>query len=134
MDWTVLPVAIAAWLFQNFTHEAGHVFFAKRKGCQDTKIYPYPHLFKGKFYFARAYWKQPFMKWDKKEMVWLSPIITSTLVILAATFIMFAVPERFHIYLLCFVVAGAVDHLWWIRGFFFGTDSSDGKRWRYGDK
>lgn len=127
----MLPLA---WLLQNVVHEASHLLFAC--GFHNRKplgLWPYPHKYAGKFYFARSSWSGAPEK-GKYDPLWLSPLLGTVVVAMSAGIVMLA-------YLGCpdvkygasaFIMCAFVDTLWWVEGFLWGAPHRDGKRWRYG--
>lgn len=135
MFFYLLPVA---WFFQNFIHEGSHLLFAwlihKRR---PIGLWPYPHMYKGKFYFARCAWAGGPIP-GKYSMVWSAPMIGAGLVnALACIDIMLGACIKSETLVqgaLAFVVCAVADLLWWQLGAIWGSRSCGAKRWELGDE
>jgi hypothetical protein len=125
-------------------HEVSHACFAYRDGAFDIKVYPFMHWYDQthniwwpiwavppkehrKFYFARMSYRgrEPVGKHNDQD---IAPIYMDCITINFAIVITAFDPLAGIIIMVC----AALDSLWWIRGFFWGSPTSDGKRFRYG--
>jgi len=127
----MLPIA---WLFQNTVHEVSHLFFAlRRHNRTPLGLWPYPHRYNGRFYFARCAWDGGPIE-GKRDIVWVAPLVGAALVGVLAALAVLAQPQSVANGALAFTVCAMIDAIWWFRGYLWGSRSSDGKRWRYGDE
>ena len=57
--WTVLIAAPLAFILQTLAHELAHLLTAVHYGATSSTFKPWPHTYKGKFYFGRVQWRHP---------------------------------------------------------------------------
>jgi len=117
-------------------HEGAHLLAAwLDQGLKPIGFYPYPHWYKGKFYFARYKVEDPVEPEEKYNTRHLAPVPLAIIhsVILAGLLGTFWCWWGATI-IVPFLIMAQGDIAWWIRGYFWGTPTCDGKRWRYGDK
>ena len=155
MTWVWLAIIVPiAWLFENVMHEASHLICAAFKGCKPLGLYPLAHwahvgangeveyrwwrpweLWKkpwpdARWYFARCQYLAPVRAWPPHTIIHISPFVwgmsLATGAGLASAF--------FSIYFLPLAAVGLIDALLWVRGYFWGSASCDGKRWKNGDQ
>ena len=132
--WSVYVVLVVAWLWQNAVHELSHLIAAwKYHRCKPLGLYPYPHIYKGRFYFAR-YKCEPF-KLPGHPGIHMAPlygtVVQCFLVSCVALFLeVFLEIEGLEGYTVAVVLCPVVDSLWWLGGFYRGSSISDGQRFK----
>lgn len=138
-SWWVLLCVPVAWLVQNCLHELSHLLVGLFQGLKPSGYYPYPHKHEGRFYFSRysfdysslkPYQLDGFIRPHNPRHI--APFFAGMLWSGVFVGLMFLVPVTYRIFLLPFAVFGLIDALWFWRGFFWGGEFCDGKRWRYG--
>jgi len=104
-------IGIVTLFLWNFIHEMSHVLMAKIVGDVKTwTIKPYPHMHRGSFRFAGAYWMWKRLPEDKdRGWVYLAPRLPDLLAILAipATFLLTGLAK----FILLIVLAGGIIDL-----------------------
>lgn len=137
-NWWVLAGVPVAYFLQLCFHELSHLLVGlAHEGRKPTGFYPYPHKHNGKFYFARytsgpghfqqVYYRRPHIPRH------IAPFWAGLLVVAISALVFFLVSPAWRVFALPTAVAGLVDMLWFWRGYFWGSDGCDGKRWRNGD-
>jgi hypothetical protein len=89
-------------------------------------LWPYPHKHNGRFYFARAQ-SGPATKDGSPAYRYIAPFFAGMLIcgVFGALFVV----TRIWAYL-PFAVCGLIDMAWFWRGYFWGSDMCDGKRYK----
>ena len=126
---------IPAWFLQLIIHECSHAVSAVLQGYKVTGVYPYPHKIDGHLYFARCAVEGLPYPAKPENIFFAAPLLGATLPIL---FIPGAIPFTANVLpvmgaLLAMWVMAAGDVIWWMRGYWWGSNTCDGKRFRYGD-
>ena len=133
MIWALILLPVA-WLLQNTIHEASHLFsawfFFDRKG---EGLWPYPHKYNGRFYFARCAWGGGPFAAMPGNVVWAAPLWGSSMVLIVAVSLLWAVPGGRWVFV-PFIACSLFDIGFWVRGYFWGSRQCDGKRWKLGDE
>lgn len=129
-SWLFFASLLAAWFIQNCLHELSHLIFAWLfEGLKPKGFWPYPHFYKGRFFFARY-------KTRKIETVnkgrHIAPFWSGLVFVWAFSVVVFFADNETKIYYLAFVITNTIDALffWW--GYIWGSEFSDGKRFRHG--
>jgi hypothetical protein len=133
-NWWALAVIPVAWFLQNIIHEGGHLFVAWENGWKVKGFWPYPHKWNGRWYFARCQWSRmgPSSGWNAVlKKVCISPFFTGLMWAVLCSLAIVLVPSWLRIFGIPFVIAGLFDagFFWW--GYFWGSEMSDGRRYRY---
>jgi len=149
---------IVAWLFENVLHEASHLLCATLKGLKARALYPLPHwvsyedaedglfgyrlwrpweLWKkpwdnAKWFFARCVYDAPEKPWSRHAAIHIAPFVWG-ITLFISTMIGSTMVGFRTLYLLPFALVGLIDALWWVRGYFYGSEGCDGQRWKNGD-
>ena len=125
--WIIALICIIpAWAIQNALHEASHLFFAW--WCQGRKplgFWPYPHLHDGRFYFARCRWGRQ-MHPGLEYPIYIAPFIMAAIWMFCTAILGLLLHPLFF----AGTLTALVDALWFWRGYFWGTEFSDGKRYK----
>lgn len=126
----ILLIFIIGLFVQFSLHEISHIIFGHIfEGRKPKKIWPYPHRFNGKFYFAR-YEMYEATKVGNEHMVPISPLISGLVYYIITMLILFIIREK-NIYLFSFAAFNAADCLFFWYTVFFGSKESDGKKFLY---
>lgn len=130
--WSVYVVLFAAWFWQNAVHELSHLIAAWRyHRAKPLGFYPYPHKYKGRFYFAR-YECEPFPlpghPWVHAAPV-VGALVQYLVVAWALLFLEFCEVGDLWWYWAVLTLCPIVDMLWWVRSYYWGSPESDG--WRF---
>ena len=122
--WLALALPVA-WFVQNCVHESSHLLFGwLEEGRKPLEFKPWPHMYEGRFHFARCLMGEA-TKEGGSCMRHAAPILVNipyTLLMLALTLL--------HFVFAVFVLCAWVDSLFWVYGYFWGSEFSDGKRFR----
>jgi hypothetical protein len=133
-NWWVLTLVPVAWLLQNCLHEFSHLVIGWiDQGLKPIGFYPWPHYYEGNFYFARCVQGEPAQLDKPHKLRWLAPFIFCIIQMILLVVLYLCIPVL-RLWLIPFLVCSIVDCVWWWRGFFFGKNTCDAKRWRYGDE
>jgi len=130
-SWWFLAILPGAWFLQNCLHELSHLIYALfYEGHKPIGFWPYPHTHNGRFYFARYKIHTDGKPADRLRHIvpfWQGVFCVISLFIMSTL-----VKEENRIFILPFIITNFVDALffWW--GYFWGSDYSDGKRFRHG--
>lgn len=127
--WALITIFSAAWV-QLVIHETSHIVVGWfRNGHKPTKMIPWPSFKDGRFCFARfEYIVGP--KKDPASAMLIAPMWAGLGWCLINTLLTIWAPAHVRIVILPFAVSGLVDCLWFWRGYFWGTEFCDGKRWK----
>lgn len=127
--WTVYIVLLGVWLWQNCVHELSHLLAIWHyHGKRPRGFYPYPHKHGGRFYFAR-FRCDPY-RVPGHPLVYAAPLLGAAIQLgLAVVFISLFFRE-YTWHSLVVMLVPVVDAMWWCRGYFWGTEKSDGKRYK----
>lgn len=143
----LIPLLIFAWLLQNIIHEFSHlsVGYITEK-LKPKGFYPLPHWLNletdewrlwrpwelqkkpwknAKFYFARYRTN----KRSTKKYICIAPFIADKVIILSIILV-FLIKFKVVVWLLPFMLTSGIDAVWFWRGYFWGSSTCDGKRWR----
>ena len=127
-SWLILLLIPIAWIVQNTIHEASHLLVGWwREGRKPIALIPYPHKYNGLFYFAR-YTCSAGSKKDPEDLTDIAPFWAGFIWLDLQACLMYLTDSFWP---LPFAVAGLIDALffWW--GYFWGSSSCDGKRYRH---
>lgn len=142
MQWTwwTLAIVIPAWFLELLLHEASHLLVGwiheKRR---PTGIYPYPHRYRNKFYFARyssGRSRFPLIYYYKNNHLprHIAPVWFGLLTFLIVGTIIILAPPTVRPWLVPSAAFGLGESLIFLWGYFLGSKKTDGKRWRYGER
>jgi hypothetical protein len=126
----LILLSIAAWFLQNVIHEASHLLFAYiYEGRRPIKLIPWPHKHNNKSYFARCVYGPPANDYVVAYLSHIKHIAPfyAGLIWAAIAGILYTL---LGIYTLPFIVAGLGDagFFWWT--YIWGSEETDGKRFR----
>ena len=131
-SWWVLALIPVAWFFQNCVHEFSHLAVAyATQGRRPTGFYPFYHKHEGIWYFAR--YSSGVQRWGGLSLAptLIAPFFGGIAVTTTALILKIHVVQPEHmIFLVPFSLAGFIDSLWFIRGVFWGSIRTDGKRFK----
>jgi hypothetical protein len=128
--WTVLLAAIPAFYLQLAVHEISHVLVARKLGYEGVRwwVYPFPKrrilggwMLSG-FMYQYGLGKRSGNEWK----MWVAPPRWSLSVFIFMGFVgvfctWYAVPTA---------VFALIDSIWFWKGYFFGSEHTDGARYR----
>jgi hypothetical protein len=143
MEWTwwILLLIIPSWFLRNCYHELSHLIVGRLHEKRDIKgFWPWPHCFNGRFYFSRYR-----LGWPKKGLSlkalnsnhWprhIAPFYADLLLLVALGAAMILSSPVARPWFLPPMGAAVIDAFWFWRGYFWGSEGCDGKRWRYGER
>ncbi len=144
--WYVLCVLPVAWFLQLCVHEASHLFAGWYfEGLTPTGFYPYPHKHEGRWYFARYTMGPPRVPgWDVEawgeyqspfpNVRHIAPVWGASIVLLGSVLAVLLVEPDRSVWCLPTLVCSIVDIFFFWYSYFFGSEQSDGKRWRKRDE
>lgn len=122
--WLLLVVPVA-WFIQNCIHEGSHLFFGWLiEGRKPLEFKPWPHMYERRFYFARCT-GGPATKDGFPHIRHAGPILVNGPYMMLTSGLMIL-----HIAFGILTLCALVDTLFWLYGFFWGSEFSDGKRFR----
>ncbi len=131
MTWIILGVlTLVAWFLQNVIHEGSHALTVKFALMgKVTSFKPWPNKHNDKWKFAS-------MGWDKTKPIepismdafYTAPVSFAIVWIGVLGIITMIIPT---IWMIPFILAPIVDILFWIRGYFWGSNLCDGKQYKY---
>lgn len=129
----VTLVVFTSWFVQNCLHEGSHLLFAYLlRGWKPREFCPYPHKHNGRWYFARCRYTRP-IRQPIPEWIHIAPAIAGwwwgcTWSIIASVTWWFGGYGWY----LAFIPAGMgfFEIVWFWIGYMWGSDMSDGKRFR----
>jgi len=128
-NWWVFAVVPVAWILQNCIHEFSHMIVGwVTRGEKPAGFYPYPHRRAGIFYFARYSYSVSDSK-NSHAPKWIAPFWGGVVWFVIAGILMLLLSREMRIFVVPFTVAAVVDALFFWRGYFWGTERCDGKRW-----
>lgn len=127
--WWALALTPVVWILQNILHEGSHLWMAmEHYGLMPKALIPYPHKHGGKWHFSRCTFEEPE---GPIPVVDIAPLVMSVVYGLAVAAIMIFMASPFQrSFFLVIVAAPVVDALFWVRGYFWGSPSCDGKAFR----
>jgi hypothetical protein len=134
MNWFIfVGLFLVAWFWQNVTHGFSHLFAGWLwEGRKPLKLIPWPHKYKGKFYFSR-YEGDVALKNGSPTHRHSAPI-HGAIIQVAITMGVFVGGVLEGIagiyYLVPFIIAPVVDASVWMRGYLRNKPGTDGARWR----
>lgn len=134
MNWLLfILICIAAYFVQNCIHELSHLFaWNMLEGRKPVKFVPYPHKYRGRWMFARcqAGPKQYFT--DIPWFVYIVPFWSAIIWFFIWGLCFFQMLGYYeHVwYFIPFMVCGLLDALFFWYTYLFGSDRSDGKRYK----
>ncbi len=131
-NWVLLFIPVA-WFLQNCIHEFSHLLVGWIvEGRKPLGFWPYPHFYKGRFYFAR-YRSQDLTQIDLKAIGvrYSAPFYAGLLWMAICLFSSLFMSEELKIFCMPFVLAGLVDSLFFWFTYFWGSELSDGKCYKY---
>lgn len=153
MTWywaTLIALMPTAWCIQLFLHEGSHLLVAKSKGWSTTGLWPWPHwvnMTNGvyvywpfpftrpdehwKFYFARCGYAREGVR-KVHDLVAFAPFLTGLTFFVAGLLLNWLVPITGWFFPLVICAFGEMVRFWWT--YFWGSPTTDGKRWRHGEK
>ncbi len=131
-SWWALLALPVAWFIQNCLHELSHFVFAWRvEGLKPLGFWPYPHFYDDRFWFARY---KVDGGGEKREHRWrnITPFWSGFFYTVSFSIMLVLAKEENRIFILPFIIANVVDALffWW--GYIWGSELSDGKRFKRG--
>lgn len=139
-DWQiVLSLILPAWFLQNCIHEGSHILIAHLLGWKILEFKPYPHKHRGRFYFARysadssTGWKPKYI--PRFHALYGAPFSAAVywiLLLVGVKYVLGIFDINVSVYFAPFILVALVDMIWWIRGLLFGSEVSDGQRWKKG--
>ena len=151
MDWyyCLLITIIPGWWLWLLIHECSHLLFAKVfYNYKPLGIWPYPHWINydngeytvwkfgkegnWKFYFARCSYDRPDV-FPPKELFCIAPMYAG-LFFIATCFVSLGVFSFLFWWLVAFIILGVGEVIRFWYTYFWGSKTTDGKRWRYGDQ
>lgn len=133
MFWWPLICLPIAWFLQNIIHESSHLFAGWLfEGRKAIKLIPYPHYYNDRFYFARyEAGEATNYLWPGEAARHVSPTWAAAIWIFLVGFIFVKFLPISWVYIIWpFLITAAVDIGFWWYGYFFGSEYSDGKRYR----
>lgn len=123
----LIGLFVLCYFGQNIIHELSHLIFAKVFcGYKMIDLIPWPHKHKDKLVFARCEYLPTSPRSEHEEMIHLSPVVIGTLLFFLWLVLSIVINPLFSIPL----IYQSIDILVWVYGFFYGSDYSDGKRFR----
>jgi hypothetical protein len=136
-NWWVLLVALIAWFVQNCIHEGAHVLAGGViYGATKPRIYPWPHKFNGRWYYARysfklSKWAQAFSNEpDLRSSIHFAPVGAAVIPIVLSIVVFLFLPDAYSILALPFMIAPVIDVAVWEWGYHYGSEGCDGKRYK----
>jgi len=127
--WWVLLSTPLAWWLQATLHESSHlVVGVRRNGITPLKIVLWPHVYKNHFYGARLTYYEG--KHDPKGLMHIAPMWVGLKMMLFIGLLMLSASPHIRTILAPFWIVALFHVLSFWRGYFWGTDVCDGKRWR----
>lgn len=124
--WLLLIIPIA-WFVQNCIHEGSHLLFGwLEEGRKPLEFKPWPHRFEGRFYFARYAMGEATK--DGLTCICIrhaAPVLVNSIYIT-----LMSVLTVLHMVFAIFVLCTLVDLAFWVYGFYWGSELSDGQRFR----
>jgi len=134
MDWSwwVLLAIPAAWFIQNCVHETSHLIVGYiHEGRKPLGMYPYPHKHNNKWYFARCRMGPATIKRSGPYLPrYIAPFYAGLIVSSISFLIMSFLPQLHKIFALPSAICGLVDAFWFWRGYIWGPDRTDGRKWK----
>jgi len=133
-SWYVLLLIPVAWFIQNMLHEGSHLLFGWfYEGRIPTGFYPWPHKYKGRFFFARYSSGPPskntgYLKSEKPRHI--APFIIGMVVLTICLICIFVTPAAISLYFVPFAIASLIDCLFFWYTYLWGSKWSDGKRFK----
>jgi len=125
---------LVAWFLQNVLHELSHLYSGWRyEGRKPKKLIPWPHMFEGRFYWARYECGEATVKNVFYEMKRHSAPLATALIqpmVVVAVGMLLESYGVLPVYVLPFFVAPLVDALVWFWGYFMNREGTDGYRWK----
>jgi len=137
MEWIIfLALLPLAYFVELCLHEGSHLLAAMwHQKLVPLGFYPYPHFHNGKFYFARYSVVPPTTPDPPHTLRHITPVIVGGLQVIVTGLLQTFIGGWWAAaFLLPFFLMGLGEILWWLRGYYWGTPTCDGKRWRDGDK
>ncbi len=126
-NWYVLTLIPVAWFLQLCLHEGSHALIGWANANRLTGFYPYPHKHMGRWFHGRVMFE---MYYPMPAEFYIAPFFVSGIVLVCSVFMLFLFPVEWKLWVLPFGVAALVDALFFWYTYFFGSDLSDGKKWR----
>lgn len=133
--WLFVIIFLVSWFIQNCIHELAHlVAGAFYEGRMPLVFNPWPHVYRGRFHFARYQAGYARYKTDKPWAFYIAPFwfgLFWGLVWGKASFLsLLAGDNNWAFYYFPPAFCGTVDALffWWT--YLFGSTESDGKQYR----
>lgn len=119
--WAILGIFGA--VITLLTHEGAHYVVNRAVGRTITEVKLWPHYHNNKLYFARV---SSTGSGEDLDIVHLAPVVKAFLLMLIW------IIGGLYFYSPIFVLAiiELVDMLWWLKGYFFGPDHTDGAKFR----
>jgi hypothetical protein len=132
-NYWVLAFIPVAWFLQNCIHEFSHLLVGwKLEGRKPLGFWPYPHRYKGRLYFARYELEEiPRIDLEVISLRYSAPFYAGLTWMAICLFASLLFPDNLKLFCAPFVLAGLVDALffWWT--YFWGSELSDGKLFKY---
>ncbi len=127
----VLAFIPVAWFVQNCIHESSHLLMGWWvEGRKPLGFWPYPHRYKGRWYFARYQSGKPKYVDIFIGHRHIAPFFYAWIWMLIGILVMNFMPGELKIFCLPFIIAGLGDALFFWYTYFWGSVPSDGKRYR----
>lgn len=131
-SWYILLLIPIAWLVQNVLHELSHLIAAYISFNASPKIFkPYPHMYNGRFYFARTEFKYDYK--DFRDAI-IDPSTVDIAPFISGIFwagLLTLLSLGFNtLCLLSFIACNIIDSLFFWYTYIWGSFKSDGKKWR----
>jgi hypothetical protein len=114
---------LIAWFYSTLLHEIAHATFAWKRGAS-VRIYPYPHMYQGRLYFARYTWEGG---GPVEAQEHAAPLLFDALTIVAALLLMLFSDWLWPLF---FVLTSLVDSAVWMHGYWRGGPHTDGQKFR----
>jgi len=151
MTWywaTLLTLLPTFWLVQLVLHEGSHLLVARFMGYKAEGMWPFPHWYRWRskawllwpktfrrpddswrFYFARCRYARRTTRLER-DPVAIAPMWMGLGVFVVGLLLNWLVPVFGFFLPLVVCSFGEIPRFWWT--YFWGSPSTDGKKWRYG--
>jgi hypothetical protein len=128
--YTIFIIFAIGLFLQFWLHEISHIIFGHIfEGRNPVKIWPYPHVYEDRFYFAR-YEMAEQTRGGMEYMTCIAPLVSGLFYYTLSFLVLWLIKEK-NFYLFSFVFFNACDCLFFWYTVFFGSQQSDGKKFLY---
>lgn len=134
MEWYwYIILVVVLYLLQNTIHEGSHLLTAWiTEGRRPLAFWPFVHRYKKRWYFARCVWGYATKPNASAKYKYFSPVVAGNITLFVWVCMLPGRGVDTKLFWLALFGASFAlfDVLFWIYGYVWGTEQSDGKRYR----